>query len=486
MVWCPRCFEDVAGRGPCPACGFDERQRRSAGLLPYRHKLQDGRYVVGAELGRPGGFGAAYRALDRAQGALVVIKECLLTGSQQVFREPGQAWLQVHPGFEADYRRWLGRFHREAGHMRRLRSPHVVPVHDVFDENNTAYYVMPFIEGDTLDEVCKARGGTLPGQELVVLARQLLAALSDVHAQDLVHRDIKPSNILLTGPRRMPVLIDFGTARDHFDPGTSVSHMRAGSAGYAPYEQVTGQACQGPHTDLYGLGATLYRCLAAEAPPPVERRLQAEGERGQPSLPWPRGRPAEPAGLVALIERSLALLPEDRLPDATAALALLEEDRGRAEEPVAPKPTPPGLWRQLAQAGRGLLSQIKGPRPKKDALRLSLHAQGATLHTLSLPPGAALTVGSHAQSADLIVPSEWVSRAHVRISVAADGSFELRDCGSTNGTFNFIGGRHDRAESWRPVTAPVSGRQGRFMLGAPGKDGVMLEIEPCGNVNEPA
>jgi serine/threonine protein kinase len=276
-------------------------------------------------LGNPGGFGVAYKALDTKHGAIVVIKECLLTESNQVSREPNEVWVHVNPGFRERYKKWLQRFRDEATHISRFSSPYIVRVTELFDENNTAYYVMPFVEGDDLSTHCATQGGRLPQDEVMELAQHLLSALAEMHKRGVVHRDIKPSNIIITRNKRRPALIDFGAARDHFDADHSKSHMAVHSPKFAPLEQMLGMSNQGAWTDIYSLCATLYFCLLGEPPPKASDRYDRDGKRPDPFVPIHERIPEINGGLAMVINNGLAVLPKTRIRDAATAIRLLDE-----------------------------------------------------------------------------------------------------------------------------------------------------------------
>lgn len=349
---CPSCFDEKRQALTCPFCGFEEQPDRHQRFLPYRHMLNNGRYVVGQVLGKAGGFGVAYKTLDTRQRAVVVVKECLLTESGQVHRNAGEARVVVNPGFEDEYRRWLKRFHDEAALISRFNNPYIVRVTEVFEENNTSYYVMPFVEGTDLRHHCAERGGKLPQDEVAQIAQKLLSALSEVHATGFLHRDIKPSNILITKNKRKPVLIDFGAARNNFEAERSGSHMAMFTTQYAPYEQVKVLADQGPWTDIYSLSATLYQCLTGEPPPKVENRFNLQGGKTDPLVPIHQRLADIRPGLATVINNGLAVLPSQRLRDAATALQWLDDSTvpsGQAESPPnAPANTPPNTASQHA------------------------------------------------------------------------------------------------------------------------------------------
>ncbi|MDM0029584.1 FHA domain-containing serine/threonine-protein kinase [Variovorax sp. J31P216] len=357
---CPSCFHDKPDKRVCPnpECRFEESSDRGTQFLPYRHLLRGGRYVVGQVLGKQGGFGVAYKALDVQLHAIVVIKECLLTQSNQVSRDAGSVEVKVNRNFEVDYRRWLGQFHEEANMIRKLKSPYIVRVNEDFEENNTAYYVMPFVEGEDLAKYCLNNGGRLSEEEVLAYAKNLLSALTEMQSKGIVHRDIKPSNVLITRNKRKPVLIDFGAAFDRMNAEQSRSLLAVRARGYSPPEQMRALEEQGSWTDIYALCATLYYCLVSEPPPDAERRCDPENGKQDPFVPIHRRMRHLDSQLATVIDNGLELSPAVRLRDVAKAVRILE---GRTipldlDLPQTPSPPPPPPPLPLPQPSRRLLS----------------------------------------------------------------------------------------------------------------------------------
>ena len=171
---CPNCFQDKTATA-CTACGYTELGVEDGRRLPLRTELKGGRYLVGATLGH-GGFGITYKAYDQTHfKAIVVIKECMLPGLGEVNRSPNGKDILVSPGFQETYRKWLNRFYEEAKIISKFQHPNIVRIVDFFFENNTAYYVMPLVEGIDLRTHLEARGGRITESELVpipLVARQ--------------------------------------------------------------------------------------------------------------------------------------------------------------------------------------------------------------------------------------------------------------------------------------------------------------------------
>jgi serine/threonine protein kinase len=241
----------------------------SANLLA----LPDGTELVGdyrikRVLGT-GGFGITYLADEAALGRLVTIKEYFPAGFAA--RRDRSAAPRSHSVAD-DYQWGLDRFIEEAQTLARFDHPNIVRVHRYFRANNTGYMVLHFEEGGSFRAWLK--GLTRPPEqaELDRMIAPLLDALEIIHNADFLHRDIAPDNIMVRKDGS-PVLIDFGSAR-----GAIASHSRTVSAlvkpGYSPYEQyATNGANQGPWTDIYALGATLYHAITGKRPPDAPSRV---------------------------------------------------------------------------------------------------------------------------------------------------------------------------------------------------------------------
>jgi serine/threonine protein kinase len=231
------------------------------------------KYKIISMLGR-GGFAITYKAIEITTNDFVVIKEYFPVESAE--RANKQVVCPSADGVVADnYNSGLRAFIDEAKTLKQLSHPYIVTVHNYFKENGTAYLVMPFIEGETLEaRLCKSPTKALTSAEIHQWLPQLLDALQTIHKDGLLHRDIKPSNILIRKDGN-PVLIDFGSARNALAKRTQTLTV-ALTPGYAPPEQYSSEAInQGPWTDIYALGAVLYRCILGVVPPDSTMRQDA-------------------------------------------------------------------------------------------------------------------------------------------------------------------------------------------------------------------
>lgn len=215
-----------------------------------------------------GGFGKTYLAHNIMFNERVAIKEFFLRGSMMRI-DDGKTVYVCNPDEASQVQDYLNSFYDEASRMHNISSPNIVKVHDIFEENNTAYYVMDYIDGKSLDKILEERGRPFTSKEVVAVMTQVLDAMEAIHGMGLWHLDIKPNNIMLDNTGRA-VLIDFGTSKqiDLRSGAQITSAAMAFTPGFAPLEQRDYNASLiGPWTDLYSLGATIYNLLTNQDPP---------------------------------------------------------------------------------------------------------------------------------------------------------------------------------------------------------------------------
>jgi formylglycine-generating enzyme required for sulfatase activity/predicted Ser/Thr protein kinase len=238
--------------------------------LPAGTRLEE--FVIERVLGS-GGFGITYLAKDSRLGRQVVIKENL--PAQFCWRDTTSLTVQPRSseGEDADnFRYSLESFEKEAATLASLDHPGIVKVLRSFEANGTAYFVMPFVEGVTFDEVLREREAQhrpFTEAELVALLDKVLAALGYLHERGIYHRDIKPGNLLITASGD-PVLIDFGAARQRLSE-RSLTVIE--SPGYTPFEQMQSRGKVGAWSDLYALGGTVYKAITGETPAKAADRI---------------------------------------------------------------------------------------------------------------------------------------------------------------------------------------------------------------------
>jgi len=295
---------DSTNRTPEPAPGQS---------LPVGTRIEE--FTIERVLGS-GGFGITYLAEDARLGRKVVVKENLPV--QFAYRE--SRTLRVRPrdseGEDAELFAWsLESFEREAAMLASLDHPGIVRVLRSFEANGTAYFAMPYVEGASLEEEMDTRRGKTGGfgrEEVEALLLWLLEALDYLHLRGIYHRDIKPGNVLITAEGEgAPVLIDFGAARQRLSE-RSLTVIE--SPGYTPFEQLQSRGAVGPWSDLYALGATVFKMLTGEAPPKAADRVLEdpfEPLAGRADLVARYG-----AGLLETVDRALAVKAGDRWQEA--------------------------------------------------------------------------------------------------------------------------------------------------------------------------
>ncbi len=208
---CWNCFQTKPNGGVCPFCGYDP----GAGGKKYPLALKEGailngRYTVGRVLGQ-GGFGITYIAQDYQTKERVAIKEYL--PGEFASRTQNQSIQAFSGDQEETFAYGKAQFLEEAKTLAAFNGDaHIVRIYIYFEENNTAYFVMEYVDGDPLDKYMAQRGGRLSVDEANRLLLPLMESLEKVHARGIIHRDIAPDNILITKDGEAK-LIDFGAAR---------------------------------------------------------------------------------------------------------------------------------------------------------------------------------------------------------------------------------------------------------------------------------
>ena len=279
----------------------------------HRNSLQPGYqlhwYVIKRILGQ-GGFGITYLAEDTNLDQEVAIKEYLPV--ELAVREQDDS---IHPvsGEHGEQFSWgLDRFMSEARTLAQFKHPNIVRVLTVFPENNTAYMVMEYEHGKAMHELLKEKK-TLAEDELKSIYLPILDGLEKVHETGFIHRDIKPPNIFIRSDGT-PVLLDFGSARQSLGELTRTLTSMV-SPGFAPFEQYISKSDkQGPWTDIYGLGATLYRSVTGRSPAEAMDRSEALLHTSRDSFVGaaeikPKGYTM---GFLKAIDHALAFKGEDR------------------------------------------------------------------------------------------------------------------------------------------------------------------------------
>ena len=293
----------------CEYCGFD-----SINYQPNNHWLPlntilNGKYLVGKVLGE-GGFGITYIAIDLNLNMPVAIKEYYPNGF--VSRDTTMLNNNVtkYQGEKLEFfEKGIDRFLTEARSIAQFyQTSGIAKVIDFFKENDTAYIVMEYVDGITLKQYLKDKGGKLDIDTVLALIKPVITSLEEVHKAGLIHRDISPDNIMINSKGDLK-LLDFGAARKYEDSeNKSLSIML--KPGYAPEEQYRTRGVQGPFTDVYALCATMYKMITGKTPPESLER------RAEDTIAWPSSLGIViPENIESTLKKGMEILSKDRIQD---------------------------------------------------------------------------------------------------------------------------------------------------------------------------
>ena len=315
-------------RGPLPTqTHFMSPEHKYA--LPPGTRLRQ--YRIVRLLGH-GGFGLTYLADDTKLGRKVAIKELLPTDFA-IRVTDGTTVAARSQGAKADFEWARQRFVEEGRTLAGLDHLSILRIFEIFEQHGTAYLVTAYIEGDNLEHWL--RKVQRPSEkDLRSIALCLLEALAIVHQRGYLHRDVKPENILMDRRSGRPILIDFGNAR--IATGLKTANLTAViTKGYAPFEQYQTKGRQGPFTDIYALGAVLYRAVTGAAPEDAADRVDEDKVEPLRHRP-PPGYSRE---FLATVDKALQMRREDRWQTCQQWTAALQV-RPKTQRQTAPGPGP--------------------------------------------------------------------------------------------------------------------------------------------------
>ncbi|MCC6191131.1 MAG: protein kinase, partial [Anaerolineales bacterium] len=275
-----------------------------------------GRYTIEALLGQ-GGMSAVYRATDPNLRRTVAIK--LIHGH-----------LTSDPDF-------LRRFEAEAAAVAQLRHPNLIQVYDFNHDAGTYYMVLEFVPGETLHARLKRLADarqSMPAAELLSAGIDVAEAIEYAHQRGLIHRDIKPANVMLN-PQGQAVLMDFGIAKIMGSAAHTATGTVMGTAQYISPEQVRGLRPT-TRSDVYSLGVTLFEMAAGRPPFDGDSAMSVMLKHVNEPVPdLARLNPSLPPDLIAIIERTLAKEPDERIPSGAALATALRKVRDRLRDGAA-------------------------------------------------------------------------------------------------------------------------------------------------------
>lgn len=316
--YCMKCMnKQIPGISVCPHCGTPYHQPlQEANALKPGHIL-NGKYLVGSVLGQ-GGFGITYIALDLLLEKKVAIKEYFPVSTGMVSRCSNSAVLwNSEVNQKSGLNSSMDSFLKEARKMAKVESvPCVVNVRDMFSQNNTAYIVMDYIEGETLAHKLQ-REGPMPFAQCIAMLSPVMKALSQVHQYGVIHRDISPDNIMIQ-PNGTLKLLDLGAAKEidiQKMDGSIQSSRFVAKEGFSPLEQYTSTERIGTWTDVYSMSATIYYCCTGTLPPLATERVSNDSLSCRAPL-----RDRE----FAVLKQGMALYSKNRIQTMDELLRQLE------------------------------------------------------------------------------------------------------------------------------------------------------------------
>ncbi|MFR5601106.1 MAG: protein kinase domain-containing protein [Lachnospiraceae bacterium] len=319
MNICYNCFSNLEDSTlPCPHCGFDlEENRKKYPVALQAGTVLNNRYIVGRVLGQ-GGFGITYLSWDTKLQAKVAVKEFM---PNEIATRIGTTVSVAMESRAEDFTYGAERFQEEARTLAKfMGQPGIAGVTDYFDENDTSYFVMDYIEGISFKTYIANQGGKVTVDEALNVMIPVLRALTAVHQEGFIHRDVTPDNIYISKDGNVK-LLDFGSARYSIgDKSKSLDVIL--KVGYAPKEQYIRRGRQGPYTDVYSCAACFYAALTGYLPPESLERLD------QDTLIPPSQAGIElPLYLERAILKGLAVQPEDRFQSAAEFLDAIENQQ---------------------------------------------------------------------------------------------------------------------------------------------------------------
>ncbi len=348
--YCPSCFAKLENFEACDKCGFVlERDKRESYHLPLGTALKY-RYIIGVVDGY-GGLGNIYRAWDVDREIIVTVNE--LYPADLVTRQPGTCEVTVSSrGGEDRYGSLCSRFLDEARMLKSISGCGFTPnALDFFECGGTAYLVSEYVKGRALPEFLRENGGRLSFEDACGLTEPVMNGIEALHSKRLLHLGICPQNILLCGDGDVRVIIDVGTLSTVRE-GKKGRSSAVLAPGYAPPEAYAAKSIISERSDIYSLGATVYRILTGRKPAEAADRLREEALKRPSELGV-----AMPSASESALMKALSIEQKDRFRSVAEFKSAFFACNGAP--PKAKSPFLGGLFRRSGSADSG------GPRRKQ-------------------------------------------------------------------------------------------------------------------------
>lgn len=419
---CPNCFKHLnTGTGICNSCGFNlNNYKQKETTLPLFTNLNNGQYTLGIVLGQ-GGFGITYKAYDNFKNQIVAIKEYMPSEYSQ---RNGKTIYPITNSGKAEkiFEHGKSSYIEEIKTLYRFANVDgIVTIYSNFQENNTAYLVMEYIDGISLRGYMKKWGGKIPPQKAGSIICNVAESLRIVHNANTLHRDISPENILITNNGNSIKLIDFGAAR-HYIENSNMELSVLLKPGFAPPEQYSRTGNQSTWTDIYALASTLYYVVSGTYPPDSISRMRTDTLKPLKSL-VPQITPK----MSEVVSKAMMLDTKQRTQNCTQFINDLRSSGWAGNAMVPPNPILPH------KTQHGYLCRISCVSGDKIG------------HYIQFFPNQSVVLGRNVDNlkyCDLEVSSEkFISKKHCVVEFDPKSNCFLVTDISQNGTFTNRGAR---------------------------------------------
>lgn len=413
----------------CPKCSFDKaKYKPNTGALPI-YTMLNSQYLIGRVLGQ-GGFGITYKALDTFKNKVVAVKEYM--PSDYSNREGKTVYpIKDNPRAAQIFEHGKRSYIEEIKTLYQFENINgIVKVYTHFQENNTAYLVMEYLDGSNLKSYVKRCGGKIAPHKAGNIIIKAANALKQVHSANILHRDISPENIFIMRNDVDVKLIDFGAARKYIENSEEEKSVLL-KPGFAPPEQYTRRGNQGSYTDIYALAASLYYIVSGTVPQDSMERMQNDKLLPLNQL----SRDVTPQ-MAAAVKRAMEIDYTKRTQNCQAFIKDLETSGWSAAKTIHPTRTIVPIVPN--ETRKRLICNVKCVSGANKGVSVNFY------------PGNVISVGRIRESNNLVPSSEMIiSKQHCLIEYSQDiNAFWVTDL-STNGTFRQNGVRLKRNQKER-------------------------------------